>query len=49
MRETDPLNHLKRRFYRNSNKPLGNNKTWLNDLHSKRSATTIKELNVDLK
>jgi hypothetical protein len=23
MRDTDPLNNLKRRFYRNSNKPLG--------------------------
>lgn len=45
MRDTDPLNNLKRKFYRNSNKPLGNNKLKPNDYFSKREATTIKELN----
>lgn len=47
MRDTDPLNNLKRKFYRNSNKPLGNKD--FNDLFSKRPVTTIKELNSDLK
>jgi hypothetical protein len=35
-RDTDPLNNLKRRFYRNSNKPLGNNDPHVNDYCSKR-------------
>ncbi len=45
-RETDPLNHLKRKFYRNSNKALGNRNN--EDLFSKRPVTTIKELNSEL-
>lgn len=48
LRETDPLNNLKRKFYRNSNKPLGN-KHFDDDMFSKRAVTTIKELNSDLK
>ncbi|CDW91319.1 UNKNOWN [Stylonychia lemnae] len=46
-REKDPLNNLKRRFYKNSNKPLDDSREF--DLYSKRKATTIKELNHDLK
>jgi hypothetical protein len=42
--ETDPLNNLKRRFYRNSNKPLGNNKMKKQEFYSKRSGSTICEL-----
>ncbi len=55
MRDTDPLNNLKRRFYRNSNKPLGQkeskgglSKLLDEDYYSKRKTTTIKELNKDL-
>ena len=46
-REKDPLNNLKRKFYKNSNKPLDDRKTF--DLFSKRKTTTITELNNDLK
>jgi hypothetical protein len=35
-RETDPLNNLKRRFYKNSNKPIGQNKGISKDYYSKR-------------
>ena len=38
--ETDPINNLKRKFYRNSNKPLGNSGRHV-DFHSKKNATTI--------
>eukprot|EP00347_Sterkiella_histriomuscorum_P017630 403348604 len=48
LKETDPLNNLKRKYYRNSNKLLGNQENQ-NDLFSKRNQTTIKELNTDLK
>ena len=44
MHETDPLNHLKRRYYKNSNKPLGNNTLHKGDYFSKRHSTTIEEL-----
>lgn len=47
MRETDPINNLKRKYYKNSNKPLGDEKS--GDLYSKRQTTTIKALNSDLK
>lgn len=40
-RETDPLNHLKRKFYRNSNKPLGSAKIDKDAYFSKREQTTI--------
>ena len=47
-RETDPLSKLKRRFYKNSNKPLGCNKAangkLKTDYYSKRKNTAIKEL-----
>ena len=49
MRDTDPLNNLKRKFYKNSNKPLGNNTLKMNDYYSKRRDTTLIELNDDLK
>lgn len=49
MRDTDPLNNLKRKFYKNSNKPLGNNTLKNNDFYSKRRETTINQLNSDLK
>jgi hypothetical protein len=42
--ETDPLNNLKKRFYKNSNKPLGNNKLRERDYYNKRSKSTITEL-----
>ena len=41
--QRDPQNNLKRKFYRNSNKPLGNS-IKNNDLFSKRESTTIKTL-----
>lgn len=49
MRDTDPLNNLKRKFYKNSNKPLGNNELKINDYYSKRRETTLNELNDGLK
>ena len=42
-KETDPANNLKRKFYRNSNKPLGN-MVKHNDYFSKREQTTISTL-----
>jgi hypothetical protein len=45
--EKDPTNNLKRKFYRNSNKPLGN-KVRDNDMFSKRPETTINELSRDV-
>lgn len=48
-RDTDPLNNLKRKFYRNSNKPLGAEDKKNIDMFSKRAQTTIEELNSNLK
>lgn len=42
-KDTDPANNLKRKFYRNSNKPLGNSAKD-NDYYSKRENTTISDL-----
>ena len=42
--ETDPLNNLKRKYYKNSNKPLGNNKMRLNEFYNKREYSTLVEL-----
>lgn len=47
-RETDPKNNLKRKYYKNSNKPLGDNSLKLNDYYSKRESTTIKTLTKNL-
>ena len=41
IRDTDPRNNLKRRYYKNSNKPLGNNKIKMDEYYSKRETTTI--------
>lgn len=47
-KEMDPNNAIKKKFYRNSNKPLGNDSKQ-NDLFSKRDVSTIKEFNSSIK
>lgn len=39
--EMDPANNLKKKYYKNSNKPLGNNDLKMDAFYSKRYHTTL--------
>lgn len=47
--EMDEANNMKKKYYKNSNKPLGNNVLKLDEFYSKRFQSTLSELNSDLK
>jgi hypothetical protein len=43
------MNNMKKRYYRNSNKPLGDSEMKKEEYYNRRGESTIGELNKDLK